>query len=187
MRDREVHSVRASAEIACSADLTDGRVLDVIIRVSPLDEISVRVQIEKMAQAPREVANLVIYGYEDADRAARAIAEAFDKVRDLRRFVVDNTDPGWLPNDERSTETLAEHDVGAGEPMTGRPIDPDVQRCIANLPEATWPTLTHLLQTLRPDDTEPIVRAAREGVLDDHDVSFLLGRLYERACREALR
>lgn len=71
--------------------------------------------------------------------------------------------------------------------MTTRAIDPDVARCIALLPESVQADVTHLVRTLPLDDVAPVIRAAREGQLDDHDVSYLLGRLHESACRRGYR
>lgn len=71
--------------------------------------------------------------------------------------------------------------------MTTRAIDPDVARCIELLPASVRADVRHLVSTLPLDDVQPVIRAAREGQLDDHDVSYLLGRLHESACRRGYR
>lgn len=98
---------RASAELVVSVPLVDDRFFDVIIGVCPPDDIHLRIQMETGSSGtPREVANLVFNSLDEAQRAAGAIAKAFESLRDVRRFVQDNSTPNLLADSEPDDDEL---------------------------------------------------------------------------------
>lgn len=99
---------RASAELVVSVPLVDDRFFDVSITVCPPDEIHLRIQMETGSSGtPCEVANLVFSSVNEAQRAAGAIAKAFDSLRDVRRFVQYNSTPNLLVDSEPDDEIEA--------------------------------------------------------------------------------
>lgn len=90
---------RASAELVVSVPLDRKRFFDAIISVCPPDEIHLQMQMETGSSGtPREVASLVFESLDEAQRAAGAIAKAFESLRDLRRFMQYNSTPDQLAN-----------------------------------------------------------------------------------------